>query len=146
MSGVFALIPAKEPALGKSRLACILPDSERCALNHLLARRTLECCIGVFGAGRTVLVTTAQVLAEEARSLGIEVVRDGNADGLNAALALAAARAERSIVARCDNLSSDPTRVPRGSRPSQRGHEPARTCAAARRGIRIRRAQPRKAS
>ena len=75
------------------RLACILPDSERRALNHLLARRTLECCIGVFGAGRTVLVTTAQVLAGEARSLGIEVVRDGNADGLNAALALAAARA-----------------------------------------------------
>ena len=93
MSNVFALVPAKDPALGKSRLASVLSDDERCALNASLARHTLECCITVFGCRHTLVVTSSQTIGDEARSLGIEIVKEGGADGLNAALALAAARA-----------------------------------------------------
>jgi 2-phospho-L-lactate guanylyltransferase len=54
---VFALVPIKDPALGKSRLAPLLNEDERHALNLLLARRTLAVCARVFGAAHTLAVT-----------------------------------------------------------------------------------------
>jgi len=91
--GVFALVPVKDPAQGKSRLAELLDASERLALNRQLARRTFECCSAVFGPERTVVVTTADTIVAEASAWGLMVVREGSGGGLNAVLALAARHA-----------------------------------------------------
>ena len=88
--GVFALVPVKDPAQGKSRLAELLDASERLALNRQLAQRTFECCAVAFGPERTVVVTAADAIAAEASTRGLVVVREGSGGGLNAALALAA--------------------------------------------------------
>lgn len=89
-AGVFALVPVKEPAQGKSRLAELLDASERLALNRQLAQRTFECCAAAFGPERTVVVTAADAMAAEASARGLIVVREGSGGGLNAALGLAA--------------------------------------------------------
>ena len=91
--GVFALVPVKDPAQGKSRLAELLDASERLALNRQLAQRTFECCAAAFGPERTVVVTAADAIAAEASARGLIVVREGSGGGLNAALALAARHA-----------------------------------------------------
>ena len=91
--GAFALVPVKDPAQGKSRLADLLSESERLALNRSLAQRTFECCAAAFGSQRTVVVTTAEAMAAEASARGLMVVREGSGGGLNAALALAARHA-----------------------------------------------------
>ena len=85
----FALVPVKDPARGKSRLAELLSESERLALNRELAHRTFECCAAAFGPERTVIVTAAEAMAAEASARGLIVVRESGG-GLNAALALAA--------------------------------------------------------
>jgi 2-phospho-L-lactate guanylyltransferase len=89
----FALVPVKDPARGKSRLAELLSESERLALNRELAHRTFECCAAAFGPERTVVVTAAEAMAAEASARGLIVVREGSGGGLNAALALAARHA-----------------------------------------------------
>jgi 2-phospho-L-lactate guanylyltransferase len=89
----FALVPVKDPARGKSRLAELLSESERLALNRELAHRTFECCAAAFGPERTVVVTAAEAIAAEASARGLIVVREGSGGGLNAALALAARHA-----------------------------------------------------
>ena len=91
--GAFALVPVKDPAQGKSRLADLLSESERLALNRELAQRTFECCAAAFGSQRTVVVTAAEAMAAEASARGLIVVREGSGGGLNAALALAARHA-----------------------------------------------------
>jgi len=91
--GVFALVPVKDPALGKSRLAELLGAAERLALNRRLAQRTFDCCAAAFGPERTVVVTAAESIAVEASGRRLVVVREGAPDGLNAALALAARHA-----------------------------------------------------
>ena len=88
--GVFALVPVKDPAQGKSRLAELLDASERLALNCRLAERTFECCAAAFGPRQTVVVTAADAIAAEASKRGLVVVRERSGGGLNAALALAA--------------------------------------------------------
>jgi 2-phospho-L-lactate/phosphoenolpyruvate guanylyltransferase len=93
--GVFGLVPVKDPAQGKSRLAELLEASERHALNRSLAERTFECCAAAFGPERSVVVTAAEGIAAEASARGLIVVREGSGGGLNAALALAARHAMR---------------------------------------------------
>ena len=89
----FALVPVKDPARGKSRLAELLSEAERLALNRELAHRTFGCCAAAFGPERTVVVTAAEAMAAEASARGLIVVREGSGGGLNAALALAARHA-----------------------------------------------------
>jgi len=91
--GVFALVPVKDPAQGKSRLAELLDASARRALNRSLAERTFECCAAAFGPERTVVVTAADATAAEASARGLIVVREESGGDLNAALALAARHA-----------------------------------------------------
>lgn len=90
---VFALVPVKDPARGKSRLAELLGAPERLALNRELAQRTFDCCAAVFGPERTVVVTAAEAIADEASTRRLVVVREGSPGDLNAALALAARHA-----------------------------------------------------
>jgi 2-phospho-L-lactate guanylyltransferase len=82
---LFALVPVKDPALGKSRLAPVLNEDERHALNLCLAHRTLAVCARVFGAAHTLVVTDK---------------------GINGALAAAA---ERAMGAGADGIVVVPT-------------------------------------
>jgi 2-phospho-L-lactate guanylyltransferase len=88
--GVFALVPVKDPALGKSRLAAVLDAPARAALNLELTRRTFECCAAAFGPGRTVVVTASAPVAADAEARGFAVVGEPSPGDLNAALGLAA--------------------------------------------------------
>ena len=88
---LIALIPIKDPARGKSRLASILSQDERHALNVFLARRTLGICIACFGKDRTLVVTASNAVAGMAAAAGVQVVPEEERDaGLNAALVTAA--------------------------------------------------------
>ena len=90
MKNLFALVPAKDPQHGKSRLAPILGDGERRALNLSLARRTLEVCIRHFGAGRTIAASSAPSILALAGELGAWGVADpGPREDINSALAAA---------------------------------------------------------
>jgi 2-phospho-L-lactate guanylyltransferase len=91
--GVFALVPVKDPALGKSRLAAVLDAPARAALNLRLTRQTFECCASAFGADRTVVITASASIAAEAVARGLVLVREESVGDLNAALEAAAARA-----------------------------------------------------
>jgi 2-phospho-L-lactate guanylyltransferase len=89
---LYALVPVKDPRLGKSRLAPVLAEGERRELNLHLARRTLDACVAAFGAERTVVVTNGSEVA--AMAAQCRVVWEGAAPiGLNPALRLAARHA-----------------------------------------------------
>lgn len=101
------VIPVKDAAVGKSRLARALEGVEfpveygvgsgagaefargadRETIGRALARDTLRAACLTVGAERVVLVTADQVIAGEFRDHGVTTVRDRGA-GLNAAVAL----------------------------------------------------------
>ena len=101
---LFALVPVKDPALGKSRLRPVLADEERRALNLRLARRTIEATTAVL---RTVVVTSSD--AVEKLCTACRVVREPRPIGLNAALVLAARHA---IAAGAEGLLVVPADLP----------------------------------
>lgn len=90
---MFALVPVKDPALGKSRLAAVLDGPARAALNLELTQRTFECCAAAFGPERTVVVTASASVAADAASRGFAVVDEPSPGDLNRALALASRHA-----------------------------------------------------
>ena len=90
---VFALVPVKDPALGKSRLAAVLDARAREDLSLRLTRQTFECCASAFGAERTVVVTASASIVAEAVARGLVVAGERSPGDLNAALALAARHA-----------------------------------------------------
>lgn len=91
---IHAVIPVKNPAFGKSRLAPVLDAKERRALCQFLARRTLDICAEAFGAQMTIVVTSAPDVARYATQAGAQLVpEDAGADDLNAAIALGIGRA-----------------------------------------------------
>ena len=105
------VIPVKDAAVGKSRLARALEEVElgvrfgggaesargpdrgpdRETIGRALARDTLRAACLTVGAERVVLVTTDEVIATEFRDHGVTTVRDVGG-GLNAAVALGLAR------------------------------------------------------
>lgn len=91
---VFAVIPVKDPAIGKARLAPIMAAAQRRELCLFLAGRTLRLCADAFGADRTIVVTAAPEIARLAAEARVQVVtEEGGERGLNAAIRLGAARA-----------------------------------------------------
>lgn len=91
---IHAVVPIKNPAFGKTRLAPVLDARERRALCQFLARRTVDVCVTAFGAAMTIVVTSAPDIARYAVQAGVQVVPEGaGADDLNAAIALGIARA-----------------------------------------------------
>ena len=76
-----ALIPVKEPRLGKSRLNATLGEAERIALNLSQARRTFEVCAAVVGAAGCVVATASADVADEARRRGLVVVPEPQGSG-----------------------------------------------------------------
>jgi 2-phospho-L-lactate/phosphoenolpyruvate guanylyltransferase len=94
VNGLFALIPVKDPARGKSRLAPLLDERARHELNLSLARRTIAVCASLFGPARTVVITAAPAIQSLARAAATWLVEESHAPaGLNAALAAGAADA-----------------------------------------------------
>ena len=91
---IFAVVPIKDPMLGKTRLSPLLDARERRALCLHLARRTLDACVGAFGATRTIVVTASADIARMATEGGIQLVDEARATAqLNTAIALGADRA-----------------------------------------------------
>ena len=91
---VFAVVPIKDPAFGKTRLAPILDARQRRELCVFLAQRALEVCSNAFGSERTIVVTSAPDVARLAAEAGVRLVcEDAGADDLNAAISLGAAHA-----------------------------------------------------
>jgi 2-phospho-L-lactate guanylyltransferase len=86
---IFAIIPVKPLAAGKSRLIGALSDRDRLALNRFLFDRTLATAAEYPGATRTIVVSRSEELLEAARSQGMVAVRESAEADLNAALATA---------------------------------------------------------
>jgi 2-phospho-L-lactate guanylyltransferase len=99
-NGLFAVIPAKAPLLGKSRLSSLLDPPARIALNIALARRTIAVCAETFGAGCTLVVTGSADIAKIARAEGVCISDEPNAqaashESLNEAVRQGVALAQR---------------------------------------------------
>jgi len=110
MTNLFALVPIKEPARGKSRLASLLSQEQRGALNTLLARRALEACTRLFGVERTLVVTGSTAAAGIAREFGVRVVPEERSQrDVNAAIA---AGAECARLAGAGGIIVVPTDLP----------------------------------
>lgn len=110
---IFALIPVKDPNLGKSRLASVLSNGQRHSLNLQLALQTIEASIACFGAERTVIVTSSSAVGQLGCARSTTVVLEGaQPAGLNAALTTAASHA---INAGAEGLMVVPTDLPRVS-------------------------------
>ena len=92
---LYAIIPAKALALGKSRLAPLLDPEARAALNLSLARRTLEVCVESFGAARTIVVTGCAEIGAMALAAGALRVDEPQAASLNAAVRAGIALAQQ---------------------------------------------------
>jgi 2-phospho-L-lactate guanylyltransferase len=92
---VFAILPVKPLAAGKSRLAEVMSDADRIAFNRHLAERTLRVAITAMGADRTVVVSRDSEVLGLARKYGALTVRERGDAGLNAALDQATAEARR---------------------------------------------------
>lgn len=87
------LVPVKDPRLGKSRLARVLEDAAREALNFSLARRTFEACAAAAGAAACFVITASASVAREATARGLRVEPEPPVGGLNPALAAGAGAA-----------------------------------------------------
>ena len=85
---LWAVIPVKPFARGKSRLASLLGAPERAALNRRLFGRVLEAVLGVFRPERIAVVTGDKLLLALIRGQGLHALEDSGA-GLNAALGIA---------------------------------------------------------
>ncbi|OGA60104.1 MAG: 2-phospho-L-lactate guanylyltransferase [Betaproteobacteria bacterium RIFCSPLOWO2_12_FULL_65_14] len=109
---IFALIPVKDPNLGKSRLTSVLSDGQRHSLNLQLALQTIEASIACFGAERTVIVTSSSAVGQLGAMRTTIVLEGAQPAGLNAALTTAASHA---INAGAEGLMVVPTDLPRVS-------------------------------
>jgi 2-phospho-L-lactate/phosphoenolpyruvate guanylyltransferase len=89
MRQIFAIIPVKPLAAGKSRLVGALSDRDRLALNRFLFDRTLATAAEYPGTTRTIVVSRSEELLETARARGMVAVRESAEADLNAALATA---------------------------------------------------------
>ncbi len=102
MTGVWAVVPAKPLAFGKSRLAGILSARARRALNERLLRHVLGTVIAVVGARRTIVVSRDIAVLGIARQAGAHACREGGARDLNRALdrgaGFAAERGARAVL------------------------------------------------
>lgn len=107
---LFALVPVKDPASGKSRLASLLSRDQRTALNTLLAHRALEACTALFGVQRTLVVAGSTAAADIVRQHGVQVIAEERGQrNVNAAIAAGAEYIRRTGV---DGIVVVPTDLP----------------------------------
>lgn len=89
-----ALIPVKPPAVGKSRLVGLGPDSRR-ALAEAFALDTVAACVASVAVARVLVVTDDVHVATLVGELGAASLPDGVSGDLNGTLRQAAAEAGR---------------------------------------------------
>jgi 2-phospho-L-lactate guanylyltransferase len=85
---IWAIIPVKPFAQGKSRLSAVLGAAERAALNRRLFGRVLDAMLVRFRPERVVVVTGDALLLAFVRDRGLHALEDSDG-GLNAALGFA---------------------------------------------------------
>ena len=83
---LFAILPVKPLAAGKSRLAEILSDAERAALNRRLATHAIGVAAAALGGGRTMVISRDAEALDIARRSGAIALHERDDAGLNAAL------------------------------------------------------------
>ena len=91
---LFAVIPVKPFAEGKSRLKEILSDHQRSDLNLQMFDHVLSITAATIGPANTIVVSPEQTALEMARNTGAIAVREETRAGLNSALILGAATAQ----------------------------------------------------
>lgn len=89
-SGLWAVVPAKDLAQAKQRLAGVLSAEERQGLAQAMLEDVLAALAGVPTLAGVIVVTREAVLAATARSSGARVIADLRHEGPNAAIGLAA--------------------------------------------------------
>ncbi len=104
------LIAAKQLAIAKTRLAPALPSTgERKGLAEAMFRDVLTAALTAKSPHRVTVVTSDQVLARLARSVGAIVIHEGYPRGLNAAVRLATIQlVELGMTCVCTLLSDIP--------------------------------------
>src|SRR5690606_19631576 len=93
------IVPLKPLARAKSRLAPVAGEALRPSLALAFAEDTVAAALACDAVGRVVVVTDDRRAAGRLASLGARVVPDVPGDGLNAALAHAAATVRREAPA-----------------------------------------------
>jgi 2-phospho-L-lactate guanylyltransferase len=88
--GLWAVVPAKDLAQAKRRLAGVLTAEERQGLARAMLEDVLAALAGVPALAGTIVVTREATLAATAHSFGARVIADLRHDGPNAAIMLAA--------------------------------------------------------
>ncbi len=88
--GFWAVVPAKDLAQAKQRLAGVLSAEERQGLAQAMLEDVLVALSGVPALAGIIVVTREAVLAATARSFGARVVADLRHEGPSAAITLAA--------------------------------------------------------
>ncbi|MCS0504219.1 2-phospho-L-lactate guanylyltransferase [Ancylobacter mangrovi] len=91
-AGIWAVVPVKEVALAKQRLASSLPPSLRQALVRAMMRDVLAALQAARGLAGTVVVTADAEAGLLAREHGARLIFERSVRGLNLAVAEAAAR------------------------------------------------------
>jgi 2-phospho-L-lactate guanylyltransferase len=91
--GIFAILPVRSLADGKSRLSPLLEAGERTRLNEQLFAQTLDCLAAYPGAASTFVASASAEVLVRARQSGMAAVADPPGGGLNEALAAATAAA-----------------------------------------------------
>lgn len=104
---LWAIVPVKSLIRGKSRLAGVLSDEERAALNRDLLTRTLLCLKSISRIDQVLVISYDPEVLARARDLGATTVQEGKKTNINNALrratvAAKAYNASRSIIIPAD--------------------------------------------
>lgn len=83
---LFAIIPVKPFAEGKSRLGEILSDAARRDLNRQMFEHVYDVALSAIGAGNIIVVSADRAALDLARDRGAVAIREDRRAGLNAAL------------------------------------------------------------
>lgn len=83
---LWAIVPVKSLRRGKSRLANVLTDEERSALNNDLLIRTLHCLQSIPAIDQVLVISYDPEVLAKARELGAMTVQEGKRTNLNNAL------------------------------------------------------------
>ncbi len=99
---IFALLPVKEPARSKGRLAGLLAAAERERLAWLMYRRTLGLLLETPGLDCTVVASSNAEVLEYARGLGAiaiaEAVQNGHSQSAECAARICTARGASTVI------------------------------------------------
>lgn len=89
--GIFAILPVRSIAEGKSRLSPLLDAKERARLSERLLEQTLDCLAAYPGGASTLVASGSAEVLDRARRRGMTAITDPPGGGLNEAVEAATA-------------------------------------------------------